>query len=468
MRPLSKFQKDILSGKKGHSPEDIQKFRTAWLANDFDVGELISCPHLSRGCCGLAAVIAKVPVDHAKLEGECIACQSQCEVPDLGNVPPAVSDLARRAERRFRGPARSAPKVSATPRKSPPVDAGMDEETAFKKFPCIYRTKTDLTHKCTSCGGGGRLHTLCDCQLLHRQCTVLAAADAKDPTDGKRVENCLTCEHREEPVVPVTNYLTTIHGKPVDLGGVFQGGACVLVCGGPSLNETDLTPIHQRGITVAAINNVGVTHVRPHLWFGMDAMRKFHPAALYDPAVMCFVNNDHLDGYLRIQEGENWRQLDRVRACPNVYAFQVKGDAVLEPERFMAGPFSYRMPNDAGNPRSATMAAALRILLDLGFKRIGIVGADFHMGADVQYAWDEPKDKRAQGTNNNLYRMLNDLFTKAWPGIQRQGREVWNCSVGGNLTAFPRMELAEFCRVSLEKFPAFISAKGYYVDKPGS
>jgi hypothetical protein len=420
------------------------------------------CPHYSKGCCRLAAVIAKTPVDHARIQTECRACQRETSDPEISNVPKVVADLADRAKKsHFSRPTSKVAKPTVK------VDAGMDEETAFKKFPCIYREKTDQKHKCKSCGGGGRLHTLCNCLTLHRQCTVLAAADAKDPTDGKRVATCLTCEHREEPVVPHTNYLTTIHGKPADLSGMYQGGTCVLVCGGPSLNETDLTPIHQRGITISAINNVGATHVRPHLWFGMDAMRKFHPAILFDPAVTCFVNNDHLDGYLRLQIGEDWKQLDRVRACPNVYAFQVKGDAVLNPENFMGGPFSYRMPNDAGNPRSATMAAALRILLDLGFKRIGIVGADFHMGTDVQYAWDEPKDKRAQGTNNNLYRMLNDLFTKAWPGIQRQGREVWNCSVGGNLTAFPRMELAEFCRTSLEKFPAFISAKGYYVDKPG-
>ena len=84
----------------------------------------------------------------------------------------------------------------------PPIPVRHSELTepeAFAKFPCLYREETAELHTCKPCRGS-RVHTLCQCHLLNRPCTVLAS-DAKGP-DKKPVETCLTCEQRKPPECP--------------------------------------------------------------------------------------------------------------------------------------------------------------------------------------------------------------------------------------------------------------------------
>lgn len=71
------------------------------------------------------------------------------------------------------------------------------ESETFQKFPCIHRVRTTEQYSCRPCAGS-RIHTICECTLLNRRCTVRAsdAWDLRGPRK-QRVLCCLSCDLRE-------------------------------------------------------------------------------------------------------------------------------------------------------------------------------------------------------------------------------------------------------------------------------
>jgi len=84
-----------------------------------------------------------------------------------------------------------------------PLQPPMSEVEALTRFPCIYREKTVEQYRCRPCNGS-RVHTICNCLLLDRSCTV-RASDAWDHRGSKkrRVLCCMRCEHRNEERGPM-------------------------------------------------------------------------------------------------------------------------------------------------------------------------------------------------------------------------------------------------------------------------
>jgi hypothetical protein len=78
------------------------------------------------------------------------------------------------------------------------VRVSLSETEAFSRYPCLHRLRTTEQHTCRPCGGS-RVHTICECTVLDRLCTVRAsdAWDRRGPTK-LRVLCCVSCEHRDE------------------------------------------------------------------------------------------------------------------------------------------------------------------------------------------------------------------------------------------------------------------------------
>jgi GT2 family glycosyltransferase len=72
--------------------------------------------------------------------------------------------------------------ISSTPVHNPP----WTEEQAAEKLKCIYREETTDRYECNTCGGD-RLHTICRCKLLGKDCIVRGH-------NRRNTLSCLTCD----------------------------------------------------------------------------------------------------------------------------------------------------------------------------------------------------------------------------------------------------------------------------------
>lgn len=398
--------------------------------------------------------------------------------------------------------------------KLPTLPAGPKELTevqSFEKWPCLHRISTEILHQCKPCRGS-RTHTLCECRLKNRECTV-RASDAMGK-DGKPVETCLKCEVREEPtcphfstgccrlaavvggapvnLAPVTlsqcsaclqenrtpdvedptavvkdlalhasyqwggttgvkrtvgltprkwtpstaGYLRDRSGRPVELGGLHKGATVFLVCGGPSLNRMDLSVLERRGVLVAAVNQVAATHVRPQLWFSVDDPSKFHESIWKDPGVLCFTKRKYLKKAVWETRDGDRKAGPKAQDLPAVVGYDHRSEWPCD---FLDGAPSWGRDGYF----KSVFVVALRILADLGVKRICLLGADFHMDPTQAYAFDQDKDHGAANSNNGYYARMNRDLPAVWKTLLSVGCEVVNCTPGSHLTAFPTSTLAD-------------------------
>lgn len=366
-------------------------------------------------------------------------------------------------------------------------------ETSLKSIslPCIHRQELIGTTGCGRCGEVDIEIPVYACSE-HGRCTTTRIG-SKNP-DWKLYHSCLTCAERQEPrvnrlsnesiktksvavrvltaasaVTPrrARAKITTIDKSAQQIAVVnaignsaaclensWKDTGCFLVCGGPSLNAMDLTLLGQRGITIAAVNQCGATHVRPHIWFSVDSPDRFHSSIWLDPTVMKFAKRRYAKNtvYEKTQ-GQFVDTKKQLKTLPNMWFYEHSGS--YDPATFLT------QPNPTwGNTRHSVMLIAIRLLYWLGMRTIYIVGADFHMSPEQTYAFDDPKDHIASASNNATYRWLNEIFLELRPYFADRGLSVYNATPGGNLTAFDRVTYNEAVD-SLKISPAN-DVQGYY------
>lgn len=260
----------------------------------------------------------------------------------------------------------------------------------------------------------------------------------------------------------------------------YKGEAVFLVCGGPSLLLSPLALLNQRGICVAAVNNVAATNIRPHLWFSCDPQYNFHEIIWRDPAVMKFTKLKYTSSKHKWAGSKNGRpHLHRWDGsgfvpshltpadCPNTWGYY-HADFKTQPWN-PATYFTSPLPSwgssttendpDGKSWHKSVLLVTLWMLYWLGFRTINLLSCDFSMSKDKQYAF--PEDGR-EGPNNELYRWLDRRFSELAPHLPALGVEIVNCTVGGSLTAFPRRTLEEAVSLVVGKLPREIVTKGHY------
>lgn len=271
-------------------------------------------------------------------------------------------------------------------------------------------------------------------------------------------------------------------GKSADwMKGAFQGSHCFLICGGPSVEWSPLQMLQRRGVLTASVNNVGATVVRPHLWFSCDAQNRFHEAIWRDPAVMKFTKLKYASEAHKWAGGkkqsppiiQTWNGTefvptsDRPADCPNVWGY-LHTDFKHHPwaaERFFTDPLpSWGSSHKDNDPRGdswhkSVMLVAIWMLRWLGIATIYLVGCDFSMTEERQYAFDE---KARVAPNNGLYAWLNDRFAELAPHLPAAGLSIINCTVGGKLKPFPRLTLEEAVDRATAVIPRSIHTRGQY------
>lgn len=169
-----------------------------------------------------------------------------------------------------------------------------------------------------------------------------------------------------------------------------QKNVAILVGGGPSLNNIDVSALTGPGKTVFGLNTTYPT-VRPDIWIGMDDPRCYNRQVFYEP-------------FPKIMRG-------------NYYNLECEGVPLLElPNTYFASvkPFNhkgdifYRIDKDTDCFiwDKNVFVTALNIILYMGFRKIYLAGVDFTIeDGDYFHSEDSLSDKYKKW-NQNLYNHL--------------------------------------------------------------
>jgi hypothetical protein len=183
-----------------------------------------------------------------------------------------------------------------------------------------------------------------------------------------------------------------------------------LLAGGPSTEDLALDLLD--GQHVMAMNNSHLLH-KPTMWTCMDnwhdPFRGLDGSVLAQDDVMKFVPH-----YRKTKARNVWR--------------------VGVTERFDWWRF---FSTETVMWDRSTFVVALRILYDLGFRRVFLLGVDFNMQKGKEYAMPQGTYKGHLEGNNRYYVRLQQEFELLQPVFQSLGFHVYNCNPKSLLTAFP-------------------------------
>lgn len=165
------------------------------------------------------------------------------------------------------------------------VGNGLTEEQAADRWPCAFRVPTDEIVVCQPCQGA-RTHTLCDCLMLKKKCTVRASSQ-------RGVLTCLTCQEREGQVTaPMDDGrwvvgVTTAPRRGSTLGqclaSLVAAGWRPIVFAEPG---TDVTAAKQLGLQVVQWKK------RMGCWGNWTAMSRHLIASFPDAEIVMTVQDD--------------------------------------------------------------------------------------------------------------------------------------------------------------------------------
>jgi hypothetical protein len=216
------------------------------------------------------------------------------------------------------------------------------------------------------------------------------------------------------------------------LENIYGPGGTVFLClNGPSFDEETQQLLARRpGVATFCVNN-GAHGFRPDLWACVDAPERFMDSIWMDRTVMKFVPEERM--------GELTPSSIAVSQCPRVYFF-------ARNDRFNAATFlteetiNWGNHKDRGGGRSV-MLVALRIAYELGFRRVVLLGCDFHMSETQRYWFAEQRTTRAIRNNLTSYEILTGFFQQLLPVFEAAGFAVVNATPGSRLTVFPLVDL---------------------------
>ena len=197
----------------------------------------------------------------------------------------------------------------------------------------------------------------------------------------------------------------------------------VFICANaPSFKTIDWSKLKLPGILTFGMNN-GAHLFRPNLWTGQDNPKKFMASIWEDPTIMKFTDISNAK--------KEYATGRKISDCPNMFYHVRQSD-------FNADKWSTMNYVCWGTKTTrCSLMAILHICLFLGFKRMYLLGIDWHMDRDNKYFFEQDRTQDAINQNRNLYNEQSKHLSELWPRLKNLGREIYNCTSGSKLTVFP-------------------------------
>lgn len=263
----------------------------------------------------------------------------------------------------------------------------------------------------------------------------------------------------EHPIVPnlgrniafnprVSPLKMNIHGqRDISLYGLYRERSAFLILNGPSFAGIDKAPLKKPGVLTMTVNN-GIKSFRSNLWSCHDDAHRFVRSVWSDPTIMKFVSINRARE--QIFDSTKWEWTNKTVAdCPNVI-FYKRSDG-FNPDKFLVSPAVQTGATDPPRGRSVMMAS-IRILYELGIRKIFLLGCDFKMDEQNKYHFDQDRKPQAIKNNETTYKLLNDRFVQMKNHFKRHGLEIYNCNPQSGLDAFPKVTYEHALRIVSSEF----------------
>ncbi len=231
-------------------------------------------------------------------------------------------------------------------------------------------------------------------------------------------------------------------GTPLPLENHYRGAHAFLIGGGPSLSDYDLQPLGRRWSMT--LNNAGKTF-RGNANCTLDLPSSFSLSTWLDPTIMKFMPARHFSATLWdnrcLDATQRWQPSALTPAdCPNVLGF--RRSATFDASRWLHEE-KINCGQRGGLGGLSVLVAALRILFVLGFRRVYLLGVDFHMSEGRPYHFAEQRDAVEVSINQQSYEKQQKMLSELQPFFLGAGYVVKNCNPKSLLTAFPQLDYRE-------------------------
>lgn len=252
-----------------------------------------------------------------------------------------------------------------------------------------------------------------------------------------------------------TEFTIASSGNKVQLSNLYKNRSCFLIAGGPSFADVDKSLLDNPGIITMGLNNAIKTY-RTDMHVIVDGLDHFVASAFKDPKVMNFVPRTL--GGLRIFLSDKWRYSRyKVKHCPNVMLYErnahFNSNTYLTEDTINWGNSGKFHDQDDGKNKGArsVLLAAIRILYELGFTRVFLLGVDFHMSNSNKYHFEQDRHEGSQKGNNSTYRKLENRFIKLRPKFEENNFYVYNCNPKSQLRAFDYVPYTDAVKIVLDE-----------------
>ena len=220
----------------------------------------------------------------------------------------------------------------------------------------------------------------------------------------------------------------------IDLSGLYTGPA-FLLCPGPSLASTPLDLLRKPGLATMTLNRAAYVF-RGTFHIAADSPGHTPESVWRDPNIIKFLP--------RGRAPRDWPR------HPGVVFYRVakKGEYgdLLVGEQIPMG-----FPTTGGR---ATLPMAIGVLYRLGFRKVYLLGCDFHMGEHEPYCVPKARTAEQAAGSNRLFNAMNRWFRDLSPLFADAGLTVLNATPGSRLNAFPRRDLADCVARAVADVPA--------------
>mgnify|MGYP003134865004 CR=1 FL=1 len=243
----------------------------------------------------------------------------------------------------------------------------------------------------------------------------------------------------------------------------YKGSRIFLVCGGPSLNDVDLSLMNKRGVMSMAINNAW-SRVKPDFWIGFDSPGRFSYYGWMDPSIIKFVPWQNKEQNLNSRVGGKISDTGHsTMKAPNCW--YLSNNEKFDPKTWFSeasvnwgGPVKGVIPE---NGFRVTLLGALRMLYYLGFQEVYLLGCDWEMALEGEaYAWEEDKTLEKRKSNNEMYDWTSKVLGQLDEGFKKSGFQIFNCNPHSKLDLYPHISYEE--AISRSTIPDINDTRGWY------
>lgn len=258
-------------------------------------------------------------------------------------------------------------------------------------------------------------------------------------------------------------------GESICMENRFKGRHVFIICSGPSLNNYDLSELRKPGIVTLGVNNSPIKF-RPDMWICVDRPGNFIDTIWKDASITKFAPLSAITKKLHVRKDDGTFRQSKFTCgdMPNIWYY--KRNEKFNAETYLTEPtVNWGSKGDyvdhlGVKGSRSVMLAAIRLVHNLGFSRVYLLGADFTMNGrqEQNYAWAQKRTQSSIRGNNSTYAALNTRLAAIKPKLDADNCKVYNCFAETDCKVFPHIDFAKAIAQASKESVKEVGTDGWY------